>query len=69
MMAKMHELTAEIREMNDALSDYLREYGRLSGTNEIEGDDGDCPGNCLRCQTGKKIFPRLILIKIWRNPL
>jgi hypothetical protein len=40
LMAKMHELSAEIKEMNDALSDYLREYGRLSGTNEIEADDG-----------------------------
>jgi hypothetical protein len=40
LVAKMHELSAEIKEMNDALSDYLREYQRMSGSNEIEGDDG-----------------------------
>jgi hypothetical protein len=26
--------------MDTALSDYLREYERLSGTNQIETDDG-----------------------------
>jgi hypothetical protein len=40
LVTKMHELSAEIKEMSEALSDYLREYGRMSGSNEIEGDDG-----------------------------
>jgi predicted RNase H-like nuclease (RuvC/YqgF family) len=39
--AKIKELTSEIKEMDAALSDYLREYERLSGSNEIEGDDGE----------------------------
>ncbi|MBU1473002.1 hypothetical protein KKB64_04445 [Patescibacteria group bacterium] len=38
---KIKELTCEIKEMSNALSDYLREYSRMSGTNEIEGDDGE----------------------------
>ena len=38
---KAKELSAEIREMDEALSDYLREYGRMSGVNEIESDDGE----------------------------
>lgn len=38
---KVKHLAAEIKEMDGALSDYLREYERMSGTNEIEGDDGE----------------------------
>lgn len=38
---KVKELTAQIRELNNALSDYLREYMRMSGTNEIETDEGE----------------------------
>jgi hypothetical protein len=38
---KALELAAEIKEMDEALSDYLREYERMSGSNEIEGDDGE----------------------------
>ena len=41
VVKKANELSAEIKEMNDALSDYLREYQRMSGNNEIEGDDGE----------------------------
>ena len=37
---KIKAITIEIREADDALSDYLREYERLSGSNEIETDDG-----------------------------
>jgi hypothetical protein len=37
---KVKELATEIREMNTALSDYLREYQRMSGSTEIETDDG-----------------------------
>ncbi|MCX8008127.1 MAG: hypothetical protein N3A54_00310 [Patescibacteria group bacterium] len=37
---KVNELTTEIKDMDTALSDYLREYQRLSGSNEIVDDQG-----------------------------
>jgi hypothetical protein len=37
---KVKSLLADIKEADGALSDYLREYQRLSGSNEIETDDG-----------------------------
>lgn len=39
--AKVKELKAALKENQESLSDYLQEYARLSGTNEIEGDDGE----------------------------
>ncbi|MFH0750053.1 MAG: hypothetical protein V1917_04055 [Candidatus Gottesmanbacteria bacterium] len=41
LSAKVKELSGELRDYQAALSDYLREYMRLSGSNEIEGDDGE----------------------------
>jgi hypothetical protein len=38
---KIKDLAAQNRELDTALSDYLREYMRMSGTNEIETDDGE----------------------------
>jgi hypothetical protein len=38
---KVTELTSEIKEMDEALSDYASEYERMSGSNEIETDDGE----------------------------
>lgn len=38
---KVKSVTVEVKEADDALSDYLREYQRLSGSNEIETDDGE----------------------------
>jgi len=38
---KIKELAVELKESQDGLSEYLREYQRLSGSNEIEGDDGE----------------------------
>ena len=38
---KVKHLAAELKDMDGALSDYLREYERMSGSNEIEGDDGE----------------------------
>lgn len=38
---RLHELKSEQKELKDGLSDYLREYQRLSGSNEIEGEDGE----------------------------
>lgn len=37
---KIKEMKTQIREMKDALSDYLTQYKELSGANEIETDDG-----------------------------
>jgi hypothetical protein len=37
---KVKSIAADIKEADGALSDYLREYQRLSGSNEIETDDG-----------------------------
>jgi len=39
--SKIKELSADLKDLQNALSDYLREYQRLSGSNEIEGDDGE----------------------------
>src|SRR3989339_1002879 len=38
---KIKELSSDLKDLQNALSDYLREYQRLSGSNEIEGDDGE----------------------------
>jgi len=38
---KLKALKSEKMELNEGLSDYLREYQRLSGSNEIEGEDGE----------------------------
>lgn len=37
---KIKTIAAEVKEADAALSDYLREYGRMSGSNEIETEDG-----------------------------
>jgi hypothetical protein len=37
---KVKTIAAEIKEQDAALSDYLREYQRMSGSTEIETDDG-----------------------------
>ncbi len=41
LVSKILEQTAELRESDGELSEYLREFQRLSGSNEIEGDDGE----------------------------
>lgn len=38
---KAKELKTEIKETQEGLSDYLREYQRMSGVNEIEDDEGN----------------------------
>ena len=40
-IVKAKELKAELRETQDGLSDYLREYQRMSGSSEIIDDTGD----------------------------
>lgn len=37
--AKLKEMRQELKEKKEELSDYLREYQRMSGANEIEIDD------------------------------
>lgn len=37
---KVKTLRAELKEKQDSLSDYLNEYRRMSGMDEIEGEDG-----------------------------
>lgn len=38
---KVKSMKSEIKELQGALSDYLKEFLRLSGLNEIEGEDGE----------------------------
>lgn len=38
---KFKELRSELKENQGSLSDYLQEYARMSGVNEIEGEDGE----------------------------
>lgn len=38
---KLKALKSEQGELKTGLSDYLREYQRLSGSNQIEGEDGE----------------------------
>ncbi|GDX61769.1 hypothetical protein LBMAG33_0790 [Candidatus Levyibacteriota bacterium] len=39
--AKVRDMSSELKEIQNSLSDYLKEYQRLSGSNEIEGEDGN----------------------------
>lgn len=41
MADKIKTITAELREKKNSLSDYLLEYQRMAGVNEIEGHDGE----------------------------
>lgn len=38
---KLKSLKSQQKELKDGMSDYLKEYQRLSGSNEIEGEDGE----------------------------
>lgn len=38
--SKLKSVRSQQKELKEGLSDYLREYQRLSGLNEIEGEDG-----------------------------
>lgn len=38
---KIKSMSTELKEKQMALSDYLLEYQRMTGVNEIEGDDGE----------------------------
>lgn len=38
---KLKAVKSQQKELKEGMSDYLREYQRLSGSNEIEGEDGE----------------------------
>lgn len=38
---KVKSLSQELKELQFSLSDYLKEYQRMTGANEIEGEDGE----------------------------
>ena len=38
---KVKSMQSQLKENQDALSEYLREYNRLTGITEIEGNDGE----------------------------
>lgn len=38
---KVKQMTTELKDKQFALSDYLLEYQRMTGVNEIEGEDGE----------------------------
>ena len=41
LSGKLKDLKLQKKELQEGLSDYLKEYQRLSGSSEIEGDDGE----------------------------
>jgi seryl-tRNA synthetase len=41
VMAKVKDLQTDLKDMEDKMSGYLQEYQRVSGTNVIEGTDGE----------------------------
>ena len=55
---KVKDMRSELKELKEALSDYLREYQRLSGVNEIEGDDGEIREIVYVAKLVKKLFKR-----------
>lgn len=55
---KVRNLKSELKELRDALSDYLQEYQRMSGVNEIEGDDGEVREIVYQAKLVKKAFVR-----------
>lgn len=55
---KVKDMKRDIKELQDALSDYLREYQRLSGVNEIEGEDGEMREIIYIAKLVRKAFRR-----------
>jgi predicted RNase H-like nuclease (RuvC/YqgF family) len=53
---KIRTLKSEVKENQAALSDYLQEYQRMSGVNEIEGEDGDMREIVYTAKLIKKSF-------------
>lgn len=55
---KVKTLGQELRELNSALSDYLAEYQRVSGLNEVEGEDGEIRQIVFVAKLSSKPFKR-----------
>ncbi len=55
---KVKTLGQELRELNSALSDYLAEYQRVSGLNEVEGEDGEIRQIVFVAKLAAKPFKR-----------
>lgn len=55
---KVKNLTQELKELNSALSDYLSEFQRASGLNEIEGEDGEIRSIVFVAKLAPKPQPR-----------
>lgn len=56
---KIKSMSAEVKEKKLSLSDYLLEYQRMTGINEIEGEDGELReivnvAKAIKRSTGKK---------------
>jgi hypothetical protein len=54
LSSKIKELSADLKDAQGALSDYLREFQRLSGSNQITMDDGEV----LEIVTQQKLVKR-----------
>ncbi len=54
--SKIKSLRSQIKENQASLSDYLGEYQRLSGVNEIEGEDGQVREIVYTAKLVKRIF-------------
>lgn len=51
-------LGQELKELNSALSDYLAEFQRASGLNEVEGEDGEIRQIVFVAKLAPKAFKR-----------
>jgi septal ring factor EnvC (AmiA/AmiB activator) len=55
---KIKDIKAEMKENQGSLSDYLQEYQRMSGVNEIEGEDGQMREIVYTAKLIKKFTPQ-----------
>lgn len=53
---KIKSMGSELKELKNALSDYLKEFQRMSGLNEIEGEDGEIREIVYTAKLIKKSF-------------
>lgn len=53
---KVKSMGSELKELKNALSDYLKEFQRMSGLNEIEGEDGEIREIVYTAKLIKKSF-------------
>ncbi|MDO8638333.1 MAG: hypothetical protein Q7R43_02065 [Candidatus Daviesbacteria bacterium] len=53
---KVQSLRSQIKENKAAMSDYLKEYQRMSGVNEIAGEDGEIREIVFTAKLISKVF-------------